>query len=102
MIMPHSITPESTPANGSSQTTSQDPIKMDSENKMEPDNTDIAMADASSAAEEEKAKIDLEGIFDDEDSDEEFPSSAPPVKAEEQPSQPAALCVGTPHMRRKC
>jgi DNA primase small subunit len=86
--MPHSITPESTPADDVSQTMSQAPIKP------EHDPQDIAMEDAPTPAEADRAKVDLEALFDDEDSDQEFPSSAP-VKSEEDPSQPKALYAST-------
>lgn len=77
--MPHSVTSESTAAEG------QPTIKP------EPDTQDIAMDDAPSAGEAgDRAKENLEQLFDDdEDSDGEFASSAP-VKSEEEASQPAA------------
>lgn len=87
--MPHSVTPESTPAEDSSRAISQvDAIKS------EPDTQDVAMEDAPTPPPptSEKAKVNLEELFDDEDSDEEFPSSAPVVK-EEELSQPAPMYV---------
>ncbi|KAF1963438.1 DNA primase small subunit [Byssothecium circinans] len=49
------------------------------------------MEDAPTPAEADKAKVNLEELFDDEDSDGEFASSAPQVKSEEEESsQPAA------------
>ena len=82
--MPHSIMPESPSADDSSQTMLQ------ATTKSEPDAQDIAMEDAPSPAEVNKAKTNLEDLFDDEDSDQEFPSSAP-IKSEEDLSQPKAL-----------
>lgn len=86
--MPHSVTPEAASANESSRTVSQ------VENvKSEPETQDVSMDDAPSPAAAEKPKVNLEELFDDEDSDEEFPSSAPAVKSEEELSQPAPLYV---------
>jgi hypothetical protein len=89
--MPHA-TPDST-ADDSSRTMSQDDIV-----KPEPETQDVTMDDASSppataaaAAAAEKPKVNLEDLFDDEDSDEEFPSSAPGVKSEEDLSLPGSL-----------
>ena len=77
--MPHSVTPESTPAEVTSATI-----------KSEPTTQDVAMDDAPSPAQaEDEAKVDLEELFDDDDDDEEFASSAA-VKSEEGASQPAA------------
>jgi DNA primase small subunit len=86
--MPHSVTPESTAGEDSSTTVSQADIV-----KSEPETQDVAMDDAPSATETEKPKVNLEELFDDEDSDDEFPSSAPGVKSEEESSQPAPLYV---------
>ena len=89
--MPHSVSPESTPAGGSSREMSQaDDIKP------EPETQDATMEDAPSPpapapAPTEKSKVNLEELFDD-DSDGEFASSAP-VKSEEEASQPAPLYV---------
>lgn len=55
----------------------------------EPPTQDVAMEDADEA--KEKEKIDLEQLFDEEDSDEEFASSGPAVKMEEEASQPAPV-----------
>jgi DNA primase small subunit len=86
--MPHSVTPEATPGEESSRTVSQvDTIKS------EPETQDVSMDDAPSPAAEQKPKVNLEELFDDEDSDEEFPSSAPAVKSEEESSQPPPLYV---------
>ncbi|KAF2640312.1 prim-pol domain-containing protein [Massarina eburnea CBS 473.64] len=89
--MPHSITSESTPMDDSSnpvsQTMKQEPDTQDIV-KQEPDTQDIAMGDAPNATEDNKEEVNLEGIFDDGDSDGEFASSAPQVKSEE-PSQSA-------------
>jgi hypothetical protein len=82
--MPHSITPESTAADESSKTTPDDI-------KPEPETRDVAMDDAPSPAAEQKPKVNLEELFDGEDSDEEFPSSAPVLKSEDESSQPAPL-----------
>ena len=57
--------------------------------KREEDTQDTAMEDAPSPVEEKSTKADLEDLFDD-DSDQEFASSAP-VKLEEDASQPKAL-----------
>jgi DNA primase small subunit len=86
--MPHSVTPESTPADGPSRTISQvDSIKS------EPETQDVSMDDAPSPAAAEKPKVNLEALFEDEDSDDEFPSSAPAVKPEEESSQPGPMHV---------
>lgn len=45
------------------------------------------MSDGVSPSEAEVKQVDLEGLFDDEDSDEEFPSSAPQIKSEDISSQ---------------
>jgi DNA primase small subunit len=78
--MPHSVSPDSTLAEDSSRTI-----------KSEPGSQDVAMDDAPSPPAEVKPKVNLEELFDDEDSDEEFPSSAPVVKSEEESSQLAPL-----------
>jgi DNA primase small subunit len=76
--MPHSITPESTPAD--EQTTI----------KPEPSTQDIEMDNAPSPVEAgAEDNANLEELFEDDDSDGEFASSAP-VKSEEDASQPAA------------
>jgi DNA primase small subunit len=60
--------------------------------KPEPDTQDTKMEDAPSPADDlAKAKVDLEALFDNEDSDQEFSSSAPQVKTEEDLSQPAPV-----------
>jgi len=72
--------------------------------KAEPESQDVAMDDASippPAADQPQGK--LEQLFDDEDSDDEFPSSAPTATPQENPSQPAPMyarprrddCAGT-------
>lgn len=88
--MPHSMSPESIPADDSSRTTSQvDTVKS------EPNTQDISMADAPTPpkGEDDQAKVDLEDLFDDDDGDgdddQEFASSAPQFKSEEEPSQPS-------------
>jgi DNA primase small subunit len=86
--MPHSVTPE----NMSADETSNPPSQADNI-KSEPETQDVAMDDAPSPAMAEKPKVNLEELFDDEDSDDEFPSSAPVVKTEEESSQPAPLFV---------
>jgi DNA primase small subunit len=89
--MPHSVTPESTPAEESSAAVSQaDAVKS------EPETQDVAMEDAPIAAAAEKTKVNLEELFDDEDSDEEFPSSAPAPTSQEDASQPAPMYA--PHL----
>ena len=98
--MPHA-TPDSTAdtstADDSSRTMSQgDTVKP------EPETLDVTMDDAPSSSEPaaavvEKPKVNLEDLFDDEDSDEEFPSSAPGVKSEEDLSQPAPLYMPFQH-----
>lgn len=84
-MMPHSLSPESTPADEASRATSQGETI-----KSEPDTQDIAMEDAPTPATAEKPSVNLEDLFDDDDSDEDFPSSAAQVK-EEEPSQPAPM-----------
>lgn len=59
--------------------------------KSEPETQDVAMDDVPGLAAEEKPKVNLEELFNDEDSDDEFPSSAPAVKSEEESSQPAPM-----------
>jgi DNA primase small subunit len=86
--MPHSISPESTPADESSREMSQA-----EDVKPEPDTQDATMEDAPSppTTAADKPKVNLEELFDDDDdSDGEFASSAP-VKSEEEASQPAPL-----------
>ncbi|KAF2445814.1 prim-pol domain-containing protein [Karstenula rhodostoma CBS 690.94] len=76
--MPHSVTPETASAD-------EHPAI-----KPEQSTQDVAMDDAPSLGEaEDSAKVNLEELFDDDDSDGEFASSAP-VKSEEEASQPAA------------
>jgi hypothetical protein len=88
--MPHSTTPESNSADTPSATASQvDNIKP------EPTTQDATMEDASSPVAAEKTRVDLEDLFDDEDSDGEFASSAP-VKPEDEASQPAPMYAATP------
>lgn len=82
--MPHSVSPDSTPTDDTSRTVSQ----MET-TKSEPDTQDISMEDAPSPT--AKPKVNLEELFDDEDSDEEFPSSAPVIKSEDESSQPAPM-----------
>ncbi|KAJ8116297.1 hypothetical protein OPT61_g2240 [Boeremia exigua] len=83
--MPHSLSPESTPAGESSREMSQA-----EDTKPEPETQDTSMEDAPSPpAAVEKSKASLEELFDD-DSDGEFASSAP-VKSEEEASQPAPM-----------
>ena len=84
-MMPHSITPESTPADDSSRTVTQDAIKTELETQ------DVSMEDAPTPPAAEKPKVNLEELFDDEDSDEEFPSSAPEATSQEESSQPAPV-----------
>jgi hypothetical protein len=88
--MPHSVTPESTPAEESSATPSQaDAVKP------EPETQDVAMEDAPAPAAAEKPKVSLEELFDDEDSDGEFASSAPAPTSQEDASQPAPMYAPT-------
>lgn len=91
--MPHSITPESTAASAGNVEMSQTETM-----KSEPDTQDVPMDDVPSAPTESKSKTNLEALFDDEDSDGEFASSAPVAK-EGQSSQPAPMCVS---LRRSC
>lgn len=85
--MPHSITPESTAAIvGAVEMSQTETIKS------EPEMQDVPMDDVPSVAAETKSKTNLEALFDDEDSDGEFASSAPVVR-EDQSSQPIPLCV---------
>jgi DNA primase small subunit len=94
--MPHSVSPESTPVEDLSQATSVvDTTKLEEDVPSQ----DITMADAPSPSEAEKAKVDLEDLFDDEDSDVEFPSSAPQIKPEEELSQPAPMYTLLPSQR---
>ncbi|KAF1838397.1 prim-pol domain-containing protein [Decorospora gaudefroyi] len=86
--MPHSVTPESTPTDDSSRTVSQvDTVKPD------PETQDVAMEDALTPPETDKPKVKLEDIFDDEDSDEEFPSSAPIATSQDAFSQPPPIQI---------
>ena len=88
--MPHSTTPDSSSAETPSATASQvDNIKP------EPTTQDATMEDASSPVAAEKTRVDLEELFDDDESDGEFASSAP-VKSEEEASQPAPMYAATP------
>ena len=48
---------------------------------------DTIMSDGISTLEAEAKQVNLEELFDDEDSDEEFPSSAPQIKSEDISSQ---------------
>lgn len=89
--MPHSVTPESTPADEPSRTVSQATVKP------EPNTQDLAMEDAPSPTEAEETKVNLEELFEDEDSDPEFSSSAPQIKSEEESSQPTTLCATRIH-----
>lgn len=86
-MMPHSETPP--PAtDDSSRTISQgDAIKS------EPETQDIAMDDPPTLPAAEKPKINLEELFDDENSDDEFTSSAPGPTAQDDLSQPAPVFV---------
>lgn len=84
--MPHSVTPEAASGEESSSTTSQnDTIKP------EPETQDVAMEDASPPSAAEKPKASLEELFDDDESDEEYPSSAPVATSQDDPSQPAPM-----------
>lgn len=84
--MPHSVTPESTQAEESSTAPSQvDAVEPESGTQ------DVAMEDAPTSAAADKAKVNLEELFDDEDSDGEFASSAPPPTSQEDASQPAPM-----------
>jgi DNA primase small subunit len=88
--MPHSTTPESS----SAETPSGTALQVDNI-KPEPTTQDATMEDASSPVAAEKTRVDLEELFDDDDSDGEFTSSAP-VKSEEEASQPAPMYAATP------
>jgi DNA primase small subunit len=88
--MPHSVSPESTPAEDPSPVGSQgDSIKP------EPETQDVAMEDVPAAAAAETNKVKLEELFDDVDSDPEFPSSAPAPTSQEDASQPAPMYAPT-------
>jgi len=92
--MPHSISPESTPADETAQSASQvDNIKP------EPETQDVAMEDAPAPAPAaaDKARVNLEELFDEEDSDDEFKSSVPAATSQEDASQPAPM-YATPHL----
>lgn len=78
--------PDSTNAPEVSQMVSQDDGI-----KSEPGTQDIAMNDAPTPPATEKATVKLEELFDDEDSDDEFPSSAPVAALEDDLSQPAPV-----------
>ena len=86
--MPHSIRPDVAPTEESSHTMSQvDAIKCESNAYPQ----DMEMVDSPAM---QAAKVSLEDLFGDEDSDpDEFSSSAPTkhLKSEEEPSQPVPL-----------
>ncbi|KAF2801971.1 prim-pol domain-containing protein [Mytilinidion resinicola] len=86
--MPHSVSPEASPVDDTQlpQTSAQ---PLESVVKEEPTSPteDVPMSDAPSPSEAAKTKVNLEDLFDDEDSDEEFSSSVPQVKAEKTPEQ---------------
>lgn len=84
--MPHSTSPDSTPTQDASQTDNVKP---------EPETQDVAMEDVPAAATAETSKVKLEEIFDDVDSDPEFPSSAPAPISQEDASQPAPMYAPT-------
>ncbi|EUC47937.1 hypothetical protein COCMIDRAFT_3070 [Bipolaris oryzae ATCC 44560] len=84
--MPHSISPDSTPAQDAPQTDNVKP---------EPETQDVAMEDVPAAATSETSKVKLEEIFDDVDSDPEFPSSAPVPTSQEDASQPAPIKINS-------
>jgi DNA primase small subunit len=86
--MPHSVSPESTPAEDASATVPQVAAV-----KAEAETEDVSMEDAPEPIAIEKPKVNLEDLFDDEDSDEEFPSSAPVPTSQEDASQPAPMCA---------
>jgi hypothetical protein len=88
--MPHSISPDSTQAEDVSETVSQVDAVVP-----EPETQDVSMEDAPEPTAAEKPKVNLEDLFDDEDSAEEFPSSAPVQMSQEDASQPAPMY--TPH-----
>lgn len=92
--MPHSISPESTPVEDSAMPQA-DAVPI----KPEPDTqaTDVTMSDAPTPAETNKATVNLEDLFDDEDSDPEFSQSEPQVKAEEEASQPEPMYADSHH-----
>ncbi|OCL14118.1 hypothetical protein AOQ84DRAFT_359191, partial [Glonium stellatum] len=63
------------------------------ESTLEPQ--DAIMSDGISPLEAEAKRMNLEELFDDEDSDQEFPSSAPQIKSEETLSQePVTIKAG--------
>lgn len=68
-------------------------MSQDDNIKAEPETQDVPMEDASipppPAA--DKPNVKLEQLFDDEDSDDEFPSSAPMATPQEDLSQPAPM-----------
>lgn len=59
--------------------------------KSEPESQDVAMDDVSPPPAAEKPKVNLEELFDDDDSDDEFPSSAPIQTSQEELSQSAPM-----------
>ncbi|KAF2195499.1 DNA primase small subunit [Zopfia rhizophila CBS 207.26] len=80
--MPHSVSPDG------SQADSQ-PIKCEPDTQSQ----DVTMSDAPSPAKAEKTNVNLEDLFDDEDSDPEFSSSVPGVKSEEEPPHPEPIKI---------
>jgi DNA primase small subunit len=88
--MPHSLTPESTPAEESSATISQADVV-----KSEPETQDVAMDGVPAPAAVEKPKVNLEELFDDEDLDDEFSSSVPVPPSQEDLSQDAPMYAPT-------
>ena len=86
--MPHFTLPEPSPVDDSilphvpAQPLNEGP-------KEEPfvESQDTIMSDSISPSEAEAKRVNLEELFDDEDSDEEFPLSAPQIKSEDISSQ---------------
>ncbi|KAL6711628.1 p48 polypeptide of DNA primase [Coniothyrium glycines] len=85
--MPHSLTPESA-ADHSSQAISQADCRKD-----EPASQDVSMDDAPTPPAAPKPNVNLEELFDDEDSDDEFPSSAAVNTSQDDSSQPAPVKI---------
>jgi DNA primase small subunit len=82
--MPHSITPDLASTDDIPRTMSQATIEA------EHNSEDISVQDAPSLAEADTTKAGLESLFDDDVSDQDFPSSAP-VQSEQDQPQPTTL-----------
>jgi DNA primase small subunit len=79
--MPHSVTSQASP--GADSPAESVPIKEEPSTQSQ----DVVMEDADTAETEQKDKVNLEELFDDEDSDQEFSSSAQTASQNEIPVQ---------------